>query len=1344
MKLINMHVDNFGGLHDYNYQFEDGLNVILQDNGWGKTTMAVFLKAMLYGFDTKRSKDITENERKRYFPWTGGKYGGSLDFEANGDRYRIYRTFGETARFDTIKIINLDTKTTAKIPPDKIGETLFHLDANAFQRSVFINQNGLEIDGAASSIHSRLNTLVSQTNDLDTYDGAISDLTQQIKVYEKTGDRGELGNIKHQIAEKEKIRDRLEKDISEQDAARERISQIDFELNEIDLKLEEKNKKLEKLSGEEKKREAAKKQLNDINNQISDLQQQINAIMSVLGGSVPTSAEIDEIKQKTKSAEALKNQVRNLENSLAKYAEEYNKLSANYNGVFPTAAQLDEIQSIYGELKGINSASDNEEQATTVPEEYVIIKSAVDTDPEYIKRLQSVVGLQISFQEMIRKLEAQERELKSITDSWNEKSKRYKSLRNESDRIRKDINTQERFKPETTEPIIAKLEEIQRKEQEVGIIQESFASDFLSDEEEQFLLNNPDEQPNIIEGRTILNKQRDIVRLQSEIQGLKSSQEGEKIKDESLKYSLEQIENELSSDTIIPEKPGKSSGNVMIIIGAGVTAIGIFLGFFHLPVLFGISVIGVALIISGIVANNNYKKKIQAYDEWQKKAAQNEELIHKKEFLLDQQKIVQGNIAYYEQQIVFRQNELIADETMVNNWCSQWTDVPEIVSETTILMMLNKADELQKLRERKNKIELSRESVEKQVNNIRNEREKIDKDYPEFSEKSTIDAINYLREKTNNYKMIHSKLDKAIQNENEFIDENGYSRDVWVLMESPKANELKTLRDSTDKALQKQLNSANKELALLGLDTDQDHIIMALHKAEIMINEYTRYAEKKNDQEKRQNQKQKQIDNLNEKLNTALIVIAERYSDRDIPERLSLVRSETNKASNLNSKIKEIESELDKQQRNLIAEEDFISKFSNKHNGFLGEQESILPQIYEKTSKFSKLNTSKQQLEKQRESVLNDPLFKAIVGDDEDEAALKTIISELKEQRDNLLIEYTQKDDFIRQADQSLEAYPDIIQEIHELYEQKQNAMNSLAILKRSVQLITQAKENLANRYLSRVEDLFNSYMHIWLNNDSIKGLLDVNFNISIEENGKTHIAEGYSTGYCDMIDFCMRLALIDTLFENEQPFLILDDPFVNLDIDRLEKAMELLNVMAANKQVIYFVCHPIRALETNEDSASRAEFLKLAEATKQMIIEHHTTETVKKKSIQKTPKELYKVKDSSVVLPFKPVKPNYVITNNIFNMDFEPNEENLQKNSAYDLFFIDAVGHVLNDRQMLEVSNGKLSTNRIQFSLNTRDNSGDEFELIVRESGKDDFDVVSKIPFRAKLAFTGTYNFEV
>ena len=267
--------------------------------------------------------------------------------------------------------------------------------------------------------------------------------------------------------------------------------------------------------------------------------------------------------------------------------------------------------------------------------------------------------------------------------------------------------------------------------------------------------------------------------------------------------------------------------------------------------------------------------------------------------------------------------------------------------------------------------------------------------------------------------------------------------------------------------------------------------------------------------------------------------------------------------------------------------------------------------------------------------------------------------------------------------------------------------------------------------------------MQIWLNNDAVRGLLDINFNVRIEENGKAHVAEGYSTGYCDMIDFCMRLALVDTLFEKERPFLILDDPFVNLDADRLEKALELLHVMAANKQIVYFVSHPIRAVETDENTASRAEFLRLAEATRATIQSAKAEGPRSRVIARKSPKELYKVAESAASCAFHPANLNYTITNNIFSMRFVIDETGVPRDGTFELFFIDALGRVLNDRQMLEIRNGKLSTDRIQFSLNTRDDSGSEYELMIHESGQEDYEVVARYPFRAKLAFTGTFNFD-
>ena len=50
MRLISLHVESFGRLSDYTLNMEPGLNVILRENGWGKSTLAAFIRVMFYSF----------------------------------------------------------------------------------------------------------------------------------------------------------------------------------------------------------------------------------------------------------------------------------------------------------------------------------------------------------------------------------------------------------------------------------------------------------------------------------------------------------------------------------------------------------------------------------------------------------------------------------------------------------------------------------------------------------------------------------------------------------------------------------------------------------------------------------------------------------------------------------------------------------------------------------------------------------------------------------------------------------------------------------------------------------------------------------------------------------------------------------------------------------------------------------------------------------------------------------------------------------------------------------------------------------------------------------------------
>ena len=58
-----------------------------------------------------------------------------------------------------------------------------------------------------------------------------------------------------------------------------------------------------------------------------------------------------------------------------------------------------------------------------------------------------------------------------------------------------------------------------------------------------------------------------------------------------------------------------------------------------------------------------------------------------------------------------------------------------------------------------------------------------------------------------------------------------------------------------------------------------------------------------------------------------------------------------------------------------------------------------------------------------------------------------------------------------------------------------------------------------------------------------------------------------------------MRLALIDCLYEKEKPFVILDDPFVNYDEEKLVDTTKLLKEISNEIQIVYFTCHQSRKI---------------------------------------------------------------------------------------------------------------------------------------------------------------------
>ena len=144
MKLIKCHIENFGKLSDFTYDFTDGCNTVCEGNGWGKSTLAAFLRVMLFGFRNEGKRDPLENERKRYSPWQKGVYGGELQFESEGKQYSVRRTFGSKSAEDEFQLTDTKTNLPCSDFTQNLGEELFRIDAGSFERTIFISQNDCE------------------------------------------------------------------------------------------------------------------------------------------------------------------------------------------------------------------------------------------------------------------------------------------------------------------------------------------------------------------------------------------------------------------------------------------------------------------------------------------------------------------------------------------------------------------------------------------------------------------------------------------------------------------------------------------------------------------------------------------------------------------------------------------------------------------------------------------------------------------------------------------------------------------------------------------------------------------------------------------------------------------------------------------------------------------------------------------------------------------------------------------------------------------------------------------------------------------------------------------------
>ena len=205
MKIIRCHIENFGKFSDYTMSFDEKKkNVICEENGWGKSTLAAFIRVMFYGFDNDGKRDEYENERKRFKPWQGGVYGGQVIFEAGEKVYEASRVFGTKDKDDVFVLKEENSGLESSDFTKKLGEELFGLDSKSFERSIFVSQNACDTR-VTDGISAKLGNLTDSTDDINNYEKASKKLVDILNAMSPKRATGDLYKQKDKMTELKQI-----------------------------------------------------------------------------------------------------------------------------------------------------------------------------------------------------------------------------------------------------------------------------------------------------------------------------------------------------------------------------------------------------------------------------------------------------------------------------------------------------------------------------------------------------------------------------------------------------------------------------------------------------------------------------------------------------------------------------------------------------------------------------------------------------------------------------------------------------------------------------------------------------------------------------------------------------------------------------------------------------------------------------------------------------------------------------------------------------------------------------------------------------------------------------------
>ena len=206
MRIIDLHIVEFGSLKDLNLTIGKGLTVIYGENESGKSTLWSFIKFMLYGLPKRGSI-----ERERAVSRDGHRAAGRMTVQVGEEIYQIDRSLVDGARaaekVSVSRVRDGETVFAGQVP----GEALLGVPKEVFENSCGIGQSlcsGINGKKEASAIQNLL-TSADETVEIDKIVAKLEEI--RVRYRYKKGTGGRLYELEREIhAQKGRLDEAIE------------------------------------------------------------------------------------------------------------------------------------------------------------------------------------------------------------------------------------------------------------------------------------------------------------------------------------------------------------------------------------------------------------------------------------------------------------------------------------------------------------------------------------------------------------------------------------------------------------------------------------------------------------------------------------------------------------------------------------------------------------------------------------------------------------------------------------------------------------------------------------------------------------------------------------------------------------------------------------------------------------------------------------------------------------------------------------------------------------------------------------------------------------------------------